>query len=146
MVGKKSREEAVSAPPAINGIELDESADYMSEGQLDYFRALITEWRKTLMEGVDRTVETMHQETMRMADESDRASREEHFSIELRTRDRERKLITKLEETLDRIDADDYGNCTQCSEPIGLKRLEARPTATLCISCKQLQEMSEGSA
>ncbi|TAL61374.1 MAG: RNA polymerase-binding protein DksA, partial [Legionella sp.] len=99
--------------------------------------------RQSLMEEVDRTVTHMKDEAANFPDPSDRASQEEEFSIELRTRDRERKLIKKIEDGLERLRNDDFGYCEACGIEIGLKRLEARPTATLCIDCKTLSEIKE---
>ena len=95
------------------------------------------------MEEVDRTVSHMKDEAANFPDPADRATQEEEFSLELRARDRERKLIRKIDATIDRIDADDYGFCDACGVEIGIKRLEARPTATLCIDCKTLDEIKE---
>ncbi|RMG56882.1 MAG: RNA polymerase-binding protein DksA [Gammaproteobacteria bacterium] len=115
----------------------------MSEAQLEHFRNILLAWKKELMEEVDRTVDHMKNDAANYADPADRATQEEEFSLELRTRDRERKLIKKINETLARIDSGDYGYCDQCGVEIGLRRLEARPTATLCIDCKTLQEIKE---
>ena len=95
------------------------------------------------MEEVDRTVHHMQDEAANFPDPADRASQEEEFSLELRTRDRERKLIKKIDQTLQRIEEDDYGFCDSCGVEIGIRRLEARPTATLCIDCKTLAEIKE---
>jgi DnaK suppressor protein len=95
------------------------------------------------MEKVDRTVTHMKDEAANFPDPADRATQEEEFSLELRTRDRERKLIKKIDSMNDRIDLDDYGFCDACGVDIGIKRLEARPTATLCIDCKTLDEIKE---
>ena len=99
--------------------------------------------KKELSEDIDRTVHTMQDEATVFADPNDRASQETDIAIELRNRDRERKLIKKIDETLGRIDSGDYGFCDKCGVEIGIKRLEARPTATLCIDCKTLDEMKE---
>ena len=117
--------------------------EYMSAAQLDHFRAILLSWKKELMEEVDRTVHHMKEDASNYADPSDRATQEEEFSLELRTRDRERKLIKKIDKTLDRIEDDDYGFCDSCGVEIGVRRLEARPTATLCIDCKTLAEIKE---
>jgi DnaK suppressor protein len=117
--------------------------EYMSEGQQDHFRAILLAWKKELMEEVDRTVGHMKEEAANFADPADRASQEEEFALELRTRDRERKLIKKIDEFVADIDTGDYGYCEQCGVEIGIRRLEARPTATLCIDCKTLQEIKE---
>ena len=120
-----------------------EGEPYMCEAQLAHFRNILLTWRRELMEEVDRTVNHMQDEAANFPDPADRASQEEEFSIELKTRDRERKLIKKIAETLDRIDQDDYGYCDTCGVEIGLRRLEARPTATQCVDCKALAELRE---
>lgn len=117
--------------------------EYMNEKQLAHIENILLAWRQSLMEEVDRTVTHMKDEAANFPDPSDRASQEEEFSIELRTRDRERKLIKKIEDALERIKNDDFGYCEACGIEIGLKRLEARPTATLCIDCKTLSEIKE---
>jgi DnaK suppressor protein len=117
--------------------------EYMSEGQKEHFRGILRNWKAELMEEVDRTVSHMKDEAANFPDPADRATQEEEFSLELRTRDRERKLIKKIDSTLDLIDNDDYGFCEACGVEIGIKRLEARPTATLCIDCKTLDEIKE---
>ena len=117
--------------------------EYMSDKQRDHFRAILLNWKSQLMQEVDRTVSHMKDEAANFPDPADRATQEEEFSLELRTRDRERKLIKKIDSTIDRIDQDDYGFCDACGVDIGIKRLEARPTATLCIDCKTLDEIKE---
>ena len=116
---------------------------YMSEVMREHFRAILVTWKQQLMEEVDRTVSHLQGEAANFPDPSDRATQEEVFSLELRTRDRERKLIRKIEEALQMIDDDEYGYCACCGEEIGLRRLEARPTAQLCIDCKTLDEIRE---
>ncbi len=120
-----------------------EGEEYMSDEQLEHFRQLLLAWKKELMEEVDRTVQHLQEEAANFADPADRATQEEEFSLELRTRDRERKLIKKINSTLERIDEEDYGFCDSCGVEIGLRRLEARPTATLCVDCKTLAEIKE---
>ena len=117
--------------------------EYMSAKQLGHFRKILETLKKELSEDIDRTVHTMQDEATVFADPNDRASQETDIAIELRNRDRERKLIKKIDETLGRIDAEDYGFCDKCGVEIGIKRLEARPTATLCIDCKTLEELRE---
>lgn len=117
--------------------------EYMNEAQCEHFRQILLDWKLELMEEVDRTVHHMKEDASNYADPSDRATQEEEFSLELRTRDRERKLIKKIDKTLDRIEDDDYGFCDSCGVEIGIRRLEARPTATLCIDCKTLAEIKE---
>jgi len=116
---------------------------YMNEEQLEHFRGLLLQWRAELVDEVTRTVSHMKDEASNFPDPADRATQEEEFSLELRTRDRERKLIKKIDGTLERITIDDYGYCDACGIEIGVKRLEARPTATLCIDCKTLSEIKE---
>ena len=117
--------------------------EYMNDQQKEHFRNILLAWKAELMEEVDRTVSHMKDEASNFPDPADRASQEEEFSLELRARDRERKLIGKIDSTLDLIDTDDYGYCSACGVEIGIKRLEARPTATLCIDCKSLNEIKE---
>jgi len=117
--------------------------EYMSKGQLNHFRKILNDWKAELSEELDRTVHTMQDEVTMFADPNDRASQESDMTLELRNRDRERKLIKKIDDTLRSIDNDEYGYCEGCGVEIGLKRLEARPTATLCIDCKTLDELRE---
>lgn len=116
---------------------------YMNAHQLSHFRQILNLWKQELMEEVDRTVHHMQDEAANFPDPNDRASQEEEFSLELRARDRERKLIKKIYEALHRMDQDEYGYCDACGIEIGIRRLEARPTATLCIDCKTLAEIKE---
>ncbi len=116
---------------------------YMSKAQLEHFTQLLLAWKRQLQEEVERTVHHMRDEANNYADPADRATQEEEFALELRARDRERKLIRKIDQTLDMIRKEDYGYCEQCGVEIGLRRLEARPTATLCIDCKTLEEIRE---
>jgi DnaK suppressor protein len=116
---------------------------YMSPEQEAHFREILLAWKKSLMEEVDRTVHHMQDEATNFPDPNDRATQESEFSLELRTRDRERKLIKKIDEALGRIDDHEYGFCEACGVEIGIRRLEARPTATLCIDCKTLDEIRE---
>ncbi|WGL18490.1 RNA polymerase-binding protein DksA [Microbulbifer bruguierae] len=117
--------------------------EYMNEKQQEHFRNLLLAWKAELMAEVDRTVTHMKDEAANFPDPADRASQEEEFSLELRTRDRERKLIKKIDATIELIDQDDYGFCEACGVEIGIRRLEARPTATLCVDCKTLAEIKE---
>ncbi len=116
---------------------------YMNEKQLDHFREILSAWKQDLLDDIERTVHTMQDEATSFADPNDRASQESDIALELRNRDRERKLVKKIDETLAKINASEYGYCESCGIEIGLKRLEARPTATLCIDCKTLEEMRE---
>ncbi len=117
--------------------------EYMNEQQLNHFRKILNDWKAELSHDIDRTVHTMQDEVTMFADPNDRASQESDMALELRNRDRERKLIKKIDETLEKINAGEYGYCNSCGIEIGLKRLEARPTATLCIDCKTLDEIRE---
>ena len=108
-----------------------------------HFRKMLEQLKAELSAEIDRTVHTMQDEATVFADPNDRASQESDMALELRNRDRERKLIKKIDETIGRIDANEYGYCESCGVEIGLKRLEARPTATLCIDCKTLDELRE---
>ncbi len=117
--------------------------EYMNEDQLEHFKKILEAWRTQLREEVDRTVMHMQDEAANFPDPVDRAAQEEEFSLELRTRDRERKLIKKIEKTLQLIEEDEFGFCKSCGIEIGIRRLEARPTADLCIECKTLSEIKE---
>jgi DnaK suppressor protein len=117
--------------------------EYMNEDQLAHFTAMLNNWKSELMQEVDRTVSHMQDEAANFPDPNDRATQESEFSLELRTRDRERRLIKKIDESLKAIDNGDYGYCETCGIEIGVRRLEARPTATLCIDCKTLEEIRE---
>ncbi len=117
--------------------------EYMNEAQREHFKNILKNWRNQLMEEVDRTVHHMQDEASNPPDPADRATLEEEFSIELRTRDRERRLIKKIDSTIELIAKDDYGYCDSCGIEIGIRRLEARPTANKCIDCKTLDEIKE---
>jgi DnaK suppressor protein len=117
--------------------------EYMSSRQLAHFRTILETLKAELMNDIERTVHTMQDEATVFADPNDRASQETDIAIELRNRDRERKLIKKIEETIAHIESGDYGYCNGCGVEIGIKRLEARPTANLCIDCKTLEEVRE---
>lgn len=130
----------------LHGIEPYKEAqgeEYMNEKQREHFRQLLLAWKRELMEEVDRTMSHLKDEAANFPDPADRASQEEEFSLELRTRDRERKLIKKIDKTLELIENDDYGFCDACGVEIGIRRLEARPTATLCVDCKTIDEIKE---
>lgn len=117
--------------------------EYMNPAQLAHFREILNQLKTELSEDIDRTVHTMQDEATVFADPNDRATQESDMSLELRNRDRERKMIKKIEEMLEKIDNGEYGYCDSCGIEIGLARLEARPTATLCIDCKTLDEIRE---
>ncbi|GAB7218415.1 RNA polymerase-binding protein DksA [Vibrio breoganii] len=131
---------------AIAGVEpYQEKAgeEYMSPEQMAHFTKILGAWRDQLREEVERTVVHMQDEAANFPDPVDRASQEEEFSLELRNRDRERRLIKKIEKTLNKIEEDEFGFCDSCGVEIGIRRLEARPTADLCIDCKTLAELKE---
>ncbi|ENY72158.1 RNA polymerase-binding protein DksA [Aeromonas diversa] len=133
-------------PLAIAGVEpYQEQAgeEYMNERQKTHFRKILAAWRNQLMQEVDRTVDYMKDEAANFPDPVDRAAQEEEFALELRTRDRERKLIKKIEKTLQLLEEDEFGYCEHCGIEIGIRRLEARPTADLCVDCKTLAEIKE---
>jgi len=117
--------------------------EYMNDAQLEHFRQILLNWKKQLLADMERTVHHMQDEATNFPDPNDRATQEEGFAIELRTRDRELKLIRKIDDSLKKIDSGDYGYCEGCGIEIGLRRLEARPTATKCIDCKTLDEQRE---
>lgn len=131
---------------SLHGIEpytLKKGEEYMNEKQREHFKKLLLAWKRELMEEVDRTMNHLKDEAANFPDPADRASQEEEFSLELRTRDRERKLIKKIDKTLELIESDNYGFCDACGVEIGIRRLEARPTATLCVDCKTIDEIKE---
>ena len=145
----KTAEKASASGPSqasslgISAYVAKKGEEYMNTDQQNHFRAMLEAWRRQLMEEVDRTVDFMRQESTSLPDVNDRATQEEEFAVSLRTRDRERKLLKKIAKSLTEIDAGDYGYCETCGTDIGLKRLEARPTATQCIDCKTLAEIKE---
>ncbi|MCA1979557.1 MAG: RNA polymerase-binding protein DksA [Thiobacillus sp.] len=117
--------------------------EYMNPKQLAHFRKMLEDWKAALSQDIDTTLHSMQDEQTVFADPNDRATQESDMALELRNRDRERKLIRKIDQTIARIDAGEYGYCEACGEEIGLERLLARPTATLCIDCKTLEEIRE---
>lgn len=131
------------APSKFTPYQPKAGEEYMNKKQLAHFREILANWKKELSEDIDRTVHHMQDDITTFADPNDRASQESDMALELRNRDRERKLIKKIDDTMRLIDADEYGFCNSCGEEIGLKRLEARPTANLCIDCKTLSELKE---
>ena len=129
--------------PGIAPYKEKKGEEYMNEKQVQHFRNILLEWKRSLMEEVDRTVHHMQDDAANFPDPNDRATQESEFSMELRARDRERKLIKKIDESMGHLESDDFGYCEACGVEIGVKRLEARPTATLCIDCKILDEIRE---
>jgi len=117
--------------------------EYMGEPMRKHFTKLLGAWKLELMTSVDQTVTHMKDEAANFPDPADRASQEEEFALELRNRDRERKLIKKIDKTLQKIQDEEYGWCESCGIEIGLRRLEARPTADLCFDCKEIAEKKE---
>ena len=140
---------AVTAPDShmqargFTPYKIKRGEEYMNEAQKEHFKNILRSWRNELMQEVDRTVHHMQDEAANPPDPADRATLEEEFSIELRTRDRERRLIKKIDSTIELIANDDYGWCDSCGVEIGIRRLEARPTANKCIDCKTLDEIKE---
>jgi DnaK suppressor protein len=135
--------QAEGTPFSFKPYEEKEGEEYMNEAQLAHFHKILSNWKAELMGEVDRTVHHMQDEAANFPDPNDRATQESEFSLELRTRDRERKLIKKIDDALSDIDSGVYGFCESCGIEIGIRRLEARPTATLCIDCKTLDEIRE---
>lgn len=133
----------LAGPRNVQPYIVKRGEQYMSKEQLDHFRNILHSWKRDLMVEVDRTVSHMKDEAANFPDPNDRATQEEEFSLELRTRDRERKLIRKIDEALKRIDDGSYGYCLETGEEIGIKRLEARPVATLSIEAQERRERRE---
>ncbi|AWX13136.1 RNA polymerase-binding protein DksA [Mergibacter septicus] len=117
--------------------------EYMNDAQIEHFKKILKAWHAQIVDEANRTVAHMQDEAANFPDPADRATQEEEFSLELRARDRERKLLKKIERTLKKIETDDFGYCESCGVEIGIRRLEARPTADLCIDCKTLAEIRE---
>lgn len=117
--------------------------EYMNDAQIEHFRKILNAWHEQIMEEANRTISQMKDEAANFPDPADRATQEEEFSLELRNRDRERRLLKKIEQTIKHLDSGDFGYCEACGIEIGLRRLEARPTAELCIDCKTLAEIRE---
>jgi DnaK suppressor protein len=141
---RRSRSDVLTAP--IHGIspyQPRRGEEYMSDEQLEHFREILNAWKRELMYEVDRTVHHMQDEAANFPDPNDRATQESEFGLELRTRDRERKLLRKIDSALARIDDGSYGYCDETGEEIGLKRLEARPVATLCLEAQERRELAE---
>ena len=141
---RRSRSDVLTAP--IHGIspyQPSRGEEYMSDEQLEHFREILNAWKRELMYEVDRTVHHIQDEAANFPDPNDRATQESEFGLELRTRDRERKLLRKIDSALARIDDGSYGYCDETGEEIGLKRLEARPVATLCLEAQERREMAE---
>ena len=129
--------------PGIAPYQEKRGEEYMNDKQTAHFKDILLAWKRGLMEEVDRTVHHMQDDAANFPDPNDRATQESEFSMELRARDRERKLIKKIDESIRNLDNKDFGFCEACGVEIGIKRLEARPTATLCIDCKVIDEIRE---
>ena len=143
---RSSALESLAGVPSFSDIipyKAARSEEYMSDEQLEHFRVKLLAWKKELMEEVDRTVHHMKDEAANFPDPNDRATQESEFSLELRTRDRERKLLRKIDSALNRIDEGSYGFCEETGDEIGLKRLEARPVATLSLEAQERRELAE---
>ncbi|MCE0558692.1 MULTISPECIES: RNA polymerase-binding protein DksA [unclassified Motilimonas] len=141
--GKAKKTLGVLAIAGLEPYKEKPGEEYMNDAQLEHFKVILEAWRNQLRQEVDRTVGHMKDEAANFPDPVDRAAQEEEFSLELRARDRERKLIKKIEKTLQKIEDGDFGYCDSCGIEIGIRRLEARPTADQCIDCKTLAEIKE---
>ena len=141
----KAKAKAKSSSLTQNFVPYKETKgeEYMSDAMRAHFTQILQNWKMALMQEVDRTVHDMQDDATNFPDPADRASQEEEFNLMLRTRDRERKLIKKIDDTLQILEHHEYGWCEACGIEIGLRRLEARPTANLCIDCKTLAEIRE---
>ncbi len=139
----ETSESLLAGPRNVQAYVLKRGEQYMSKEQLEHFRTILQKWKQDLMLEVDRTVSHMKDEAANFPDPNDRATQEEEFSLELRTRDRERKLIRKIDEALQRVEDGSYGYCLETGEPIGVKRLEARPVATLSLEAQERRERRE---
>jgi DnaK suppressor protein len=137
------RPNLLAGPRNVQPYVVRKGEEYMSKEQLEHFRTILQTWKQDLMQEVDRTMLHMKDEAANFPDPNDRATQESEFSLELRTRDRERKLIRKIEEALKRIEDGSYGYCMETGEPIGIKRLEARPVATLSVEAQERRERRE---
>jgi DnaK suppressor protein len=133
----------LSGPRNVQPYVSRKGEEYMSKEQLEHFRTILSSWKRDLMQEVDRTMLHMKDEAANFPDPNDRATQESEFSLELRTRDRERKLIRKIDEALKRLEDGSYGYCLETGEPIGIKRLEARPVATLSVEAQERRERRE---
>ena len=144
IVNKKQRKDLLSSPiNEIGPYKTKRGEAYMNDSQLSYFKQLLTKWKSDLIDEVDRTVVHMKDEASNFPDPNDRATQESEFGLELRTRDRERKLLKKISSALVRIEEGDYGYCDETGEEIGLKRLQARPVATLSLEAQERREKAE---
>jgi DnaK suppressor protein len=142
-IRRKNSSENHSAPVGVEPYKGAPEEKYMNSKQLEHFRKILEKWQQQLLEEATHTKEDIKSSSINCADMVDRASAEEEVSLELRARDRERKLLKKISEALQSINENFYGYCNECGSEIGIRRLEARPTATQCIECKTIAEMRE---
>ena len=140
---KSERYEESQFLASIKPYALKKNEKYMNVKQKQHFQDILVNWREQLQIEQDRTADKIQKNVSHFPDESDRATHEEEFTLELRTRERERKLLSKINESIDDLKSDDYGYCASCGIEIGIRRLEARPTATRCIDCKTIEEIHE---
>lgn len=132
----------VTAKVTKNYIPNDKE-EYMCDKHLEYFEKVLLEWKEAIINNSQQAISMLQSETGAISDLNDRATLEEEFTLTLRSQDRERRLIQKINKAIERIHSDDFGFCDRCGSEVGLKRLEARPTAELCIDCKELEEKRE---
>ena len=142
-LNKSDRYEEARFLASIKPYALKKNEKYMNAGQKKHFQEILTSWKEQLQIEQDRTADKIQKNVSHFPDESDRATHEEEFTLELRTRERERKLLSKISESIEDLKSDDYGYCASCGIEIGIRRLEARPTATRCIDCKTIEEIHE---
>ena len=140
---KSERYEESQFLASIKPYALKKNEKYMNAKQQQHFKDILASWREQLQIEQDRTADKIQKNVSHFPDESDRATHEEEFTLELRTRERERKLLSKINESIEDLKSDDYGYCASCGIEIGIRRLEARPTATRCIDCKTIEEIHE---
>jgi DnaK suppressor protein len=143
VAAKKTPQKIANNKSKIAPYKSKKNEKYMSAAMKRHFVAVLLLWKEHLLDEMQKTFDHLRTKGETYADPVDRASQEEEFAFELRTRDRERKLISKIAVSLEKIKQDDYGWCDACGDEIGIKRLEARPTATHCIDCKTLDEIKE---
>ena len=140
---KADRYEESQFLASIKPYALKKNEKYMNAKQKQHFQEILASWKKQLQLEQDRTADKIQKNASHFPDESDRATHEEEFTLELRTRERERRLLSKISESIEDLKSDDYGYCASCGIEIGIRRLEARPTATRCIDCKTIEEIHE---
>ena len=144
MPAKKPKENTANElQHGVKPYVLKKGERYMNKKQREHFNTILNNWKQEIEDEISRTVSHIRDDSLAAPDPNDRASQETDMSLELRSRDRESKLLKKINEAIDRIEQDEYGYCEKCGEEIGIQRLEARPTAELCIDCKTLDEIRE---